>query len=119
MHVSIPPRNKKLDFSGFSMRPDRELNKAIEADAAHIKTPKLEINPIRIVASYVWARSRITNIGSIPFAIDKPIIDEYIAIGAIIDEDKKIRMFFFIFIYYIYHPNSIAAYLKNQNQKKS
>ena len=71
---SIPPRNKKFKFSRFSIRPDRELNKGIEADIDHIKIPKLEINPTPIGYPHVWARSRMTNIDFIPYELEKPII---------------------------------------------
>ena len=73
MNVSIPPRNKKLEFSLLCTRPERELNKEIDADADQIKIPKLEINPTPIGYPHVWARSRITNIDSIPDELDKTI----------------------------------------------
>mgnify|MGYP004250996531 CR=1 FL=1 len=93
---SIPPRNKKSDFSRFWIRPESELNKAIDADTDHIKIPKLEINPTQIGYPHVWARSRITNIDLIPNELDKPKSDKYINKGAMIDEDKKTRLLFFI-----------------------
>ena len=96
INVSIPPNNKKLEFSLLSIRPERELNKAIEADAAQIKIPKLEISPTPIGYPHVCARSLITNVDSIPNALDRPIIDKYINIGAMIDEDIKIRVLFCI-----------------------
>ena len=102
MNVSIPPENKKLEFSLFWTRPDRELNKEMDADADQIKIPKLEINPTPIGYPHVWARSRITNVDSIPNELDKPMIDKYISNGAMIDEDKKIRVLFFICLSDIY-----------------
>ena len=93
---SSPPDNKKFELSLFSIMPESELNKVIEADIDHIKIPKLEINPTPIGYPHVWARSRITNVDVIPNELDKPIIDKYINIGVMIDEDIKIRVFFFM-----------------------
>ena len=89
INVSIPPRNKKLEFSLIWTRPERELNKEMDADADQIKIPKLEINPTPIGYPHVWARSRITNIDSIPDELDKIIINKYINTGAITDDEKK------------------------------
>ena len=70
----------------------------MDADADQIKIPKLEINPTPIGYPHVWARSRITNVDSIPNELDKPMIDKYISNGAMIDEDKKTKVLFFILL---------------------